>query len=234
MVPITVSQSRTSAFGVYFWYVTCCYCLNFVLTTADPHFYLIGRTCLQLHNETSPPPQNWGWVLSSAPRNTRWCSDQTQGLLTTTIWPSHISLSICTNATRLQTSDYPQVPGLCPPPEVTRNQPFQDVPSSDPFDPEENPILYPRIQDWLVSLDMGERGADNQNWQQYTDPLARNGFTHLIQIADEGRNDNGAASLMGICNGMPIGTARLLVKYAITDCSKITKDEKKCHQARRG
>jgi hypothetical protein len=117
---------------------------------------------------------------------------------------------------------------------VTRKQPFQDVPSSDPFDPEENPILYPRIQDWLVSLDMGEHGADNQNWQQYTDPLARNGFTHLIQIADEGRHDNGAASLMGICNGMPIGTARLLVKYAITDCSKITKDEKKCHQARRG
>jgi len=81
---------------------------------------------------------------------------------------------------------------------------------------------------------MGERGADNQNWQQYADPLAHNGFTRLIQIVDEGRRDNSAASLTGICDGMPIGTARLLVKYAITDCSKITKDEKKRHQARKG
>jgi hypothetical protein len=81
---------------------------------------------------------------------------------------------------------------------------------------------------------MGERGADNQNWQRYADPLARNGFTRLIQIVDEGRCDNSAASLTGICNGMPIGTARLLVKYAIMDCSKITKDEKKRHQARKG
>jgi hypothetical protein len=129
---------------------------------------------------------------------------------------------------------YPQVPGLYPPPEVARKHAFQDVPSSDPFNPEENPTRYPRIQDWLVSLDMGERGADNQNWQQYADPLARNGFTRLIQIADEGRHDNSTASLTGICDGMPIGTAHLLVKYAIMDCSKITKDEKKRHQDHKG
>jgi len=38
---------------------------------------------------------------------------------------------------------YPQVPGLCPPLEAARKHAFQDAPSSDPFDPEENPTLYP-------------------------------------------------------------------------------------------
>ena len=63
------------------------------------------------------------------------------------------------------------------------------MPSSDPFIPEEVPTIYPRIDGWLTKLDSDERGVDEQHWAQYAVPLNKNGYTHIIQLADDEAKD---------------------------------------------
>jgi hypothetical protein len=100
------------------------------------------------------------------------------------------------------------------------------IPSSDPFDPDDVPTLYPRVDEWLTELDSTARGADGQNWAQYAGALNINGYTRIIQIAEDGKDTGGAKELADLCS-MPVGIAKLLIKYATTDCDKITKNEKK-------
>ena len=96
-----------------------------------------------------------------------------------------------------------------------------DIPSSDPFVPEEVPTIYPRIDEWLGELDSGERGADEQGWAQYAAPLNKNGYTCIIQLVDDVAKD------LAEMTGMPVGIAKLLIKYTKTDSDRITRREKR-------
>lgn len=98
------------------------------------------------------------------------------------------------------------------------------IPSSDPFDPDKEPTLYPQVNDWLAKLDSTARGADNKNWKQYFNLFDVNGYIHIIQIAEDGKVAGGAKELADIMS-IPVGIAELIVKYAISDCDKITKKE---------
>jgi hypothetical protein len=100
-----------------------------------------------------------------------------------------------------------------------------DVPSSDVFNPDDTPTLYPRVVDWLLDLDAGEQGADDQCWTQYQHALDNNRYKHITQIAEDGKRTGGAGELADLCS-MPVGIARLLIKYAITDTERITKKER--------
>lgn len=108
-----------------------------------------------------------------------------------------------------------------------------EPPSSDGFNPEDTPTLYPKTRDWLQSLDSTERGADGQNWEQYAGALEANGYMRLVQVAEEGRGTEGAKELSRFCIGMPIGIAQSFVKYAIADCDKILKQERRSYKKRR-
>jgi hypothetical protein len=83
------------------------------------------------------------------------------------------------------------------------------------------PTVYPRIDEWLTELDSGERGADKQGWAQYAEPLNKNGYTRIIQLLDDKAKD------LAEMTGMPVGMAKLVIKYAKIDADKITKREKK-------
>lgn len=63
-----------------------------------------------------------------------------------------------------------------------KNTRRQEIPSSDAFDPEDNPMLYPRTREWLQELDMGDRGADGQQWEQYAAALESGGYIRLVQM----------------------------------------------------
>jgi hypothetical protein len=101
-----------------------------------------------------------------------------------------------------------------------------EIPSSDGFEPEDEPTLYPRIDEWLTTLDAGAHGSDGQNWEQYSSVLTTNGYLWVSQIASEGKKEEGAKGakeLVDICWGMSLRTAKLLIKYATIDCERITK-----------
>jgi hypothetical protein len=49
----------------------------------------------------------------------------------------------------------------------------------------------------------------------------QNGYTRLYQLAEEDKRETGASDLVGLCPGMSIGVAQLLLKYATKDCKKI-------------
>ena len=103
-----------------------------------------------------------------------------------------------------------------------------DIPSSDGFEPEDEPTLYPQTDEWLTTLDAGTQGSDGQNWQQYSSVLTPNRYIRVSQIASEGKNKGGtkgAKELADICWGMSLGTAKLLIKYATIACERITKKE---------
>jgi hypothetical protein len=78
--------------------------------------------------------------------------------------------------------------------------------------------------DWLMELDHGERGADGQHWTQYASTLDMNGYKCIIQITED-RKDS-TKELADLCS-MPLGIARLLIKYATSDTERITKKERK-------
>jgi len=92
-------------------------------------------------------------------------------------------------------------------------------------DADKVPTLYPHITDWLHSLDKGPQGHDQQNFAQYGPELSCNGYIHIFQLADEAGRETGAWNLVDICNGMTLGVARLLIKYAKVECGSIEKRE---------
>jgi hypothetical protein len=82
------------------------------------------------------------------------------------------------------------------------------------------PSAFSHIQDWLTELDAGACGSDGQNFAQYTQVLQENRYTHIIQLADEGKVELGAKEL-AICARMPVGIAKLLIKFAMADCAHV-------------
>ncbi|KAJ7266436.1 hypothetical protein B0H12DRAFT_1099604 [Mycena haematopus] len=89
----------------------------------------------------------------------------------------------------------------------------------------DDPTLFPIIQDWLLELDTSDRGQDGHHFSQYGDTLRQNGFARVVQLADEGETE-GAKLLREMCPEMPVGVARLLIRYAVRDCEKVRKIEK--------
>lgn len=100
--------------------------------------------------------------------------------------------------------------------------------SSNPADPDDDPTIYPTTRTWLTDLDSGSRGADGQCFTQFSDALELNGYSRIIQIADEA--ESGVKEFASLFDGMPIGVAKLLVKYAVKDCKKIQKAIRKNHR----
>lgn len=72
---------------------------------------------------------------------------------------------------------------------------------------------------------MSARGDDGHDFMQYGEMLEKNGYTRVFQIADEGKSENGARDLISVCEGMTLGVAKLLIKYAKSDCEALLKKE---------
>ncbi|KAJ7811183.1 hypothetical protein B0H13DRAFT_1926877 [Mycena leptocephala] len=85
------------------------------------------------------------------------------------------------------------------------------------------PTLYPKIDDWLLELDTGERGEDGHNFSAFGARLRGEGYMRVFQLADEG--DKGVDTLQRICPDMKLGTAKVLMKYARIDCKIIRRIE---------
>ena len=75
-----------------------------------------------------------------------------------------------------------------------------------------------------MELDSGKHGADKQCLSQYTAPLNKNGYMHIIQLIDDEAKD------LAEMTSMPVGIAKLLMKYAKTDSDRITKREKRAQR----
>lgn len=85
---------------------------------------------------------------------------------------------------------------------------------------DENPTDFPKVEDWLLELDGGDRGEDGHGFYLFGPPLRQNGYTRIVQLLDESVD-----SLRKICGDMPLGTAKLILKYAKQDCKKIRRVE---------
>jgi hypothetical protein len=95
------------------------------------------------------------------------------------------------------------------------------------FDTSDDPTIYPRTGDWVRNLDHGNRGIDGQNFSQYAELLEAAGYFRIDQIADESKHESGARDLTTVCQMMPLGIAKLLIKYAVKDCEAKVKDQHK-------
>ncbi|KAJ7204818.1 hypothetical protein GGX14DRAFT_646425 [Mycena pura] len=131
---------------------------------------------------------------------------------------------------------YPYYPPPGPYPHVYQPQPAPpafpadvvnpppSVSNADPdSDDDESPTLFPKIDDWLLELDTSDRGEDGHGFHKFGHALRNEGFARLVQILDLGAE--GEKELMKICDGMSIGVAKLMMKYAKADCKKIRKRE---------
>ncbi|KAJ7915844.1 hypothetical protein B0H13DRAFT_1871715 [Mycena leptocephala] len=116
---------------------------------------------------------------------------------------------------------YPPAPAAHPVP-AAQNPPKPSNPDAD-LDDDESPTLFPKIDDWLLDLDTSERGEDGHGFSKFGAMLRNEGFARVVQILDLGAE--GEKELMKICEGMMIGVARLMIKYAKVDCRKIRKQE---------
>lgn len=98
--------------------------------------------------------------------------------------------------------------------------------SSDGFDIDDNPVLFPTVRQWLEDLDASTRNVDNLNFTQYATILDTNYYQRINQIADEGASPEATSTFARDCK-IPIGVAKLLVKYAVKDCERIEARERK-------
>ncbi|KAJ7194747.1 hypothetical protein GGX14DRAFT_404530 [Mycena pura] len=86
------------------------------------------------------------------------------------------------------------------------------------------PTIYPTVDDWLLDLNTGDRGEDGHHFLLFSAALRKQGFAHMSQLANEGAD--GVETLQRICPDMKLGTAKLLMKYAVKDCKAIRKIER--------
>lgn len=81
----------------------------------------------------------------------------------------------------------------------------------------DNPELFPRVRDWLATMDNGPRGIDNVNFSQYSEVFESHGYWRLNQFWEEAATVTDTMALGKLCN-IPVGTIKLLMKYAKQDC----------------
>lgn len=92
-----------------------------------------------------------------------------------------------------------------------------DIPSSDPPEEVEDVTLFPRVSQWLVSLDGGPRGADDHNFSQFVALFEQLKYTRICDIAD----NLAADVLLTRCEDMAEGTAQRIISYAKADTKRI-------------
>lgn len=92
------------------------------------------------------------------------------------------------------------------------------------FEPTEDPTLFPRVENWLSSLDEGPRGSDGDYFTQYAPLLISNGYKRLFHLARPGFSTNELRRICGQDN-MTEGLAATILDYARADTSKIVADE---------
>ncbi|KAJ7659664.1 hypothetical protein DFH06DRAFT_401232 [Mycena polygramma] len=95
------------------------------------------------------------------------------------------------------------------------------------------PTLYPKISDWVLELDMGDRGEDGHQFTSFGTRLESAGYKRISQLVDLA--DKGVEVLQRICNDMPEGTAQVILKYARQDCKmlrKINREERAAWDAK--
>lgn len=98
-----------------------------------------------------------------------------------------------------------------------------DTNPSSELEDQEDPMLFPRIQTWLESLDAGPLGADGHNFSQYGASLVAQGYTRISQLADLVT----IADLMRHCPNIVEGTGRLIFNQAGKAVAKIRRQEKR-------
>lgn len=116
---------------------------------------------------------------------------------------------------------YPPVLAPAAPPLPAAPTPAKPSNAEPDSDDNESPTLFPKIDDWLLELDTSERGEDGHGFHKFGAALRDQGFARIVQILDFGSE----RELMNVCEGMPIGVAKLVMKYAKVDCKKIRKVE---------
>ncbi|KAJ7190570.1 hypothetical protein GGX14DRAFT_604026 [Mycena pura] len=116
----------------------------------------------------------------------------------------------------------PPPPPPPPPPHALLSTPsprastkLRKVPSTESHD---DPTIYPKISEWLMSLDASARGEDGNKFRQYEDVFAQEGFTRIIELEGES-----AETLRAIFPTMSLGVSRKLITYLKADCSKARK-----------
>jgi hypothetical protein len=97
-----------------------------------------------------------------------------------------------------------------------------DIPSSDPIEELEDVTLFPRLSDWLQTLDEGPWGADGHNFGQFAPDFKHEKYFRISDIGDVH-----ITTLLAICPGMANGTATKLLAHAKKDTEKIHKKEMK-------
>lgn len=100
-----------------------------------------------------------------------------------------------------------------------------EVPSSDPIEEVEDVALFPRMTDWLRSLDDDpKRGVDGHNFSQFAPDFEREKYVRICDL-----DDLSPTALSAICQwqGMPNGTAKKLLQYTHTETARIRKTEKR-------
>jgi hypothetical protein len=93
----------------------------------------------------------------------------------------------------------------------------------DSDDDNESPTLFSKIDDWLLDLDTSEQGEDGHGFVKFGTTLCTEGFARVVQLSDLG--GEGEKMLLGMCNGMMLGVAKLSMKYAKVDYKKVHKRE---------
>ena len=85
----------------------------------------------------------------------------------------------------------------------------------------DDPMLYPRILNWLNDHDNGPRGSDGANLSRFTEVLVKNGFERIHQLCSAIT----AAELTTVCSNMSLGQAVTILSLARSDTEKLRKKE---------
>ena len=99
---------------------------------------------------------------------------------------------------------------------------YEEMPSSDPVDEVEDVTLFPRIKNWLQSLDDGMRGHDGHTFAQFAADFEREKYIRIVDLVDMRIGD-----LKHLVPEMAQGTATKLLAYAAKDVGSIRRKEKK-------
>ena len=81
--------------------------------------------------------------------------------------------------------------------------------------------MYPKLDDWLESLDHSPRNIDKHDFSQFLGPLTDSGVTRVHHLVSEAQIFADRKELMDACPGMNRVTATLLLQFAREDVANI-------------
>ncbi|KAF9523760.1 hypothetical protein CPB83DRAFT_886752 [Crepidotus variabilis] len=100
-----------------------------------------------------------------------------------------------------------------------------DAPSSDPPEISDDLLLFPEITPWLLSLDQGPRGRDNNKFHSWASIFQEKFFSRINDIAEYITVANLLDWSAANENSMPLGTANKIIHYAKADVQEIRHQE---------